>query len=152
MRSSTIDLGVSGIPGEPEVRMADESSRLLAATIGRGDRPHLWVTDGEQEIAVPESAMRLLAVILEQMAEGRAVSVLPVDVELTSQQAAKLLNVSRPFLVSLLEKGEIAYRMVGTHRRVPLVEVLKYRERSLIRRTQALDQLAEDAQEMEMGY
>lgn len=89
---------------------------------------------------------------LAQMAQGNAVSLLPVHQELSTQEAANLLNVSRPFLVSLLEEGQIPFRKVGTHRRVLLRDVLVYREHIDQQRTQALDELTALSQQENMGY
>jgi excisionase family DNA binding protein len=141
------------LPTDSETKLARESSRLLAACIGHGETARLRVIDGDQDIIeVPVSALRMLVDILAQMAEGNAVTIMPVHAELTTQQAADFLNVSRPHLVSLLEQSELPYRKVGTHRRVLFKDLLGYREHSRIASREALDELARQAQDLGMGY
>lgn len=142
----------SQLPTETESRLASESSRLLAACIGHGDAARLRVIDGDQEIEVPVSALKMLVDILAQMAQGNAVSIVPIHAELTTQEAADFLNVSRPFLVALLEGGALPFRKVGTHRRVLFKDLMEYRAKSLVNRKVALDELTKQAQELGMGY
>jgi len=112
------------------------------------------VTDVEQAepIELPAGAVALLMDILEAMAAGRGVTIIPENVELTTVQAAEVLNVSRPFLIKLLEEDKIPYRKVGKHRRIRIEDVMSYKTAIDQEREAALDQLVAEAQEQDMGY
>lgn len=86
------------------------------------------------------------------MAKGKAVSVIPSDAEITTQQAADILNVSRPHVVKLLEDGVIPFHKVGSHRRIKLKDVERYRQNKADEREEHLSELADQAQELNMGY
>ena len=104
------------------------------------------------EVTIPAEAFQLFMRILTHMANGHAVTVMPVQAELTTQQAAELLNVSRPHVVKILDGGAIPFRKVGTHRRVLLVDVLSYKEKAEAGRNQILDELTREAQDLDLGY
>ncbi len=90
--------------------------------------------------------------VLEAMANGRGVTVIADGAELTTVQAADVLNVSRPFLIKLLDENAIPHRKVGKHRRVRMEDVLAYKETIDREREQVLDQLTREAQEQDLGY
>ena len=124
-----------------EARPADQQAirsvqhMLTQATLGSGHRPTLSA-DGAS-IDLPESLFLLLRQLVHILAQGDAVSIVPVHKELTTQQAADILNISRPYLISLLEKGEIEYSRTGKHRRIQFGNLLAYkRKRDQERRAQ----------------
>ena len=141
------------VPSPNDSELARNSSRLLAACIGHGPTARLRVIDGDAEpIEVPVAALRMLVDILANMAEGNAINLVPIHAELTTQQAADFLGVSRPHLVGLVDKGEIPHHKAGTHRRIFFRDLLAYREKRMGKSLEALDALSEQAQELGMGY
>ena len=110
--------------------------------------------DGEPEqlLELPAGAVTLLMEILEEMAAGRSVSLIPENAELTTVEAAEVLHVSRPYLIKLLTAGALPYRKVGKHRRIRLEDVMAFKSRIDRDREAVLDELAADAQANDMGY
>jgi excisionase family DNA binding protein len=142
---------VATLPSEAEAVIAKETSRLLASRLGKGGPMRLRILDDESPrgtVKLPAAAVALLVRILEEMARGNAVTLIPVHAELTTQEAADMLNVSRPSLIQLLEEGKIEYRKVGTHRRVRFEALMKYRRRLDADRIAALEELAAYDQEL----
>src|ERR1700741_3832613 len=132
------------LPSETEAILAKETSRVLASRVLTAEPPRLRLLDDPAKgtIEVPASAVRMLIRILEEMARGNAVTLIPVHAELTTQEAADMLNISRPSLIQLLDAGEIEYRRVGTHRRVRFEALMKYKRRADADRKAALAELA----------
>lgn len=122
---------------------------------GHGPRRLQLKPEGGKEtvtIVLPQDALRGFLEILAQMANGNAVTIVPVHAEFTTQQAADYLNVSRPFLISLLEEKKIPFRTVGSHRRIRFIDLKAYREADDQQRERVLAELAEDAQKNNHGY
>ena len=143
-------------PSLPESSQASESARILAQYLTAEILTvcHLQFDSGgsrKEGVAIPDAAVRLLVKILEELAKGNAVTVSSATTELTTQQAADLLNVSRPFLVQQLKKGLISFRKVGSHRRLHLNDVLQYKQSMDQKRPEALDQVSDLNQKLGGG-
>lgn len=103
-------------------------------------------------IDIPIQAYELLEIALKQIAEGNTISIIEEDKLITTQQAGKILNVSRPHIVKLLENGEIPFQKVGTHRRIKLSDIQKYQNLIKDKRSKILSKLTKQAQELNLGY
>ena len=141
-------------PSPAEIELARASGRALAPLVRRGRGLTVKLTEAKAEptIKLPAAAVQLLLAILEDMASGRAVTLVPHNAELTTQQAADFLNVSRPFLIQLLQQKKLPFRRVGTHRRIRFEDVAAFKEAIDRERREVLDQLAAEAQELGLGY
>jgi len=143
-------------PSEADALLARESSRRLATRkLGRKTSIRIQVLDDGEEaetVSVPASALRLFLHLLTEMAQGNAVTLIPTHAELTTQQAADLLNVSRPYVVKLLDEGRIPSRSVGKYRRVRFDDLMAFKRKDDDARAKVLDQLTTEAQELGMGY
>ena len=103
--------------------------------------------EGEElQIDVPPAVLPLLVALLRELAKGRDVAVTSMDAELTTQQAADLLNVSRPFLIGLLETGDIPFRRTGNRRKITLDDLLAYKRQDRPKRLQAMAELTAESQ------
>lgn len=125
-------------------------SRKVKSSREKSIRINILETD--ELITIPASALTLLYAILQNMAEGKSISIIPSDSEVSTQQAAELLNVSRPHLIKLLEAGEIPFKKVGSHRRILLRELITYDEKQKKDRENQLDFLSKQAQDLNLGY
>ena len=141
---------VPKLPSEAEVILAKETSRVLAARLHAPDPLRVRLLDGPGEgtIKLPASAVQMLVRILEEMARGNAVTLIPVHAELTTQEAADMLNISRPSLIQILDEGKIEYRKVGTHRRVRFEALMAYKRQADADRRAVLAELAAYDQEL----
>jgi len=128
---------------------AEELSRLLGQ-IPKAERARVQL-DGN-DLILPRHALALLRDLLVEMAQGNAVTIVPTHAELTTQEAANLLNVSRPYLVKLLESKAIPFSKTGTHRRIRYQDLIAYRDQQEQDSQSALEELTTQAQELDMGY
>lgn len=141
MATSTLD--PVSLPASQE-----EQVHALHELLRREGRARLVGRGGEPAIELPDAVYELLLRILDGMQQGKAISIVPVMQDLTTQQAATLLGVSRPFFVKLLESGALSFHLTGTHRRVYLKDLLAYKEHRDRERREALDQMAKEAENL----
>jgi len=141
-------------PSGNDMALAQKAGRKLSACRGLDSelRLELKTQDETEEFVVPPSAVRVLLRVLSEMGQGNGVVLTPLKAELTTQQAADLLNVSRPHLVKLLDERVIPGRKVGSHRRVLLEDLLAYKRATEEKRHEALDELVALSQDLKMGY
>ena len=138
-----------GMPGLDERRPSPEEEAgakalqaMLASQVVRSNKAHL--SDGDQTVDLPIALARSLIDLLGHLAAGKVVKVVPIDALLTTQQAADLLNVSRPYLIKLVDEGVLSASKVGRHRRLKAEEVMAYAEEAKKDRDEALAEMARD--------
>lgn len=136
------------VPEPADTELAASALRGFDAALGTEDPVRLRLGDQAVEVEVPRSALAALAQVLDSFAHGEGVTVVPAQAELTSQQAADALHVSRPFLIGMLDAGQIEYRTVGTHRRVKAASLIRYLREDDARRQTAADALAAETREL----
>lgn len=136
-----------------DTEFARISARLLAPSLATANgtiRLRVEAPNAPTEaVAVPAAAFRMLVSILDGMAKGKSVRVIEDDPEVTTGEMAKLLNVSAPYAIKMLDDGKIPSRMVGTHRRARITDVLAYRDEQYKARKEVLDRMA--AMDQELG-
>jgi excisionase family DNA binding protein len=140
------------LPSEEDAKQAVLAAQTINRYLDREEENQpLAVKLGDAAtVPLPASAARLLVDVLTNIGDGNAVLVLPMHREVSTQQAADLLNVSRPYLIGMLERRELPFRQVGTRRRVQLEDVLAYKARQAERRRRVLDELTAQAEDLEL--
>lgn len=136
---------------EPIVASEDEQKELasIERKLGQIGKARL-VGPHNEHMILPDSLYAILVQAARQLSEGNGIAIMPVMQELTTQQAADLINVSRPFIVSLIEGGEIKHHMVGTHRRIYLRDLMAYKHRRDATTRRAIERLGDSAEEMDI--
>ncbi|GAA4305583.1 helix-turn-helix domain-containing protein [Compostibacter hankyongensis] len=144
-------------------RTTREEQRIAKSSIGKlkknsGKLKHtrgfveIKFLQSSESVKIPQKALYLLSVIVNNMAEGKSMVLMPSDTILSTQAAADYLNISRPYLVKLLERGEIPFIKAGTHRRIELNDLLAYQKKLKVNRGKQLDFLTKQAQDLNLGY
>ena len=138
------------LPTPSEAKLAEETSRLLSSRLRSKTPLRLRVVGAleDETVVLPASALKMLVGILDEMGRGNTVRVIPVHAELTTQEAADMLNISRPSLIQMLDEGKIEFRKVGAHRRVRFESVMSYKRKDHAERLAALNELAAYDQEI----
>lgn len=153
---TTVDLTRTLLPDEKAIAAAAASSRQLAAFLtSKLETQRIELVDESQQrevVELPTFALRLLGEILSELALGNAVKVVPIHAELTTQEGADMLNVSRPHLVKLLDNGVLPHTKTGRHRRIKFTDLMAYKEQRDRTSRDAMDELAAQAQALGMGY
>lgn len=141
-------------PSDDEIVLARESGSRVSRMLQRSVELRVQPAGRGQDdsVPIPPAAARLLGEILIQMGRGNTVALLTTQGELTTQQAADILSVSRPYLIKLLEEGKLPFRKVGKHRRILLGDLVALKQKIDNERDSALRRLAEEGQELDMGY
>ena len=151
--------GNASVLSAEEAEQAKVAQRCIMAALDHSRAHRIAVldasgqpADGMPAVEVPPKVLRMFADILGRMSQRQPVRLVPHKYELSTQEAAMVLNVSRPFVVKELETGRIPYRKVGTHRRVLFEDLMVYRDQSRQTSETALDELAREAQKLNLGY
>ena len=147
------------LESKEEVELAKTAQRCIISALDHSRAVNIAIVEdgvetleGSPLLQLPPKILRLFAELLGSLAQGKAVSIVPKELEITTQEAAMFLNVSRPYFVRLLEAGKIPFHKVGTHRRVRFEDVVRYKEERRKVSQEALQQLVDQAQELGMGY
>ena len=140
---------------ENEQEMARVAQRCIMESLDRSKAAEIVLTseDGDlPAVSLPPNSLRLIAQLLGALSEGKAVTVVPAERELSTLEAAHLLNVSRPFLIKQMEAKKLPYKLVGSHRRVTAEDLMAYRQTMQAGQADALRRLADDAAELGLDY
>jgi excisionase family DNA binding protein len=147
------------LDSKEEVALARAAQRCIINALDHSHALSSALVDGRAErlvdtplLRLPPRILRLIADMLGSLAQGKAVAVMPKELDVTTQEAAMFLNVSRPYLVRLLEEGRMPFHKVGTHRRVRFDDLVSYMEERRKVSDEALQQLVDQAQELGLGY
>lgn len=147
------------LDNKEDVELAKAAQRCIVSALDHARAVNIAIIeDGVERIEdspllkLPPKVLRLFADLLGAMAQGKAVAIMPKEMDVTTQEAAMFLQVSRPYLVRLLDEGKMPFHKVGTHRRIRFEDVVAYKEARQASAHRALQELVDQAQELDMGY
>jgi excisionase family DNA binding protein len=150
---------IDRLDSKEDLELAKAAQRCIVSALDHSGAVNIAVVedgverlDGAPLLKLPPKVLRLFADLLGSLAEGKAVAIMPRELDVTTQEAAMFLNVSRPYLVRLLDEGKIPHHKVGTHRRIRFEDVVQYKDERRKRSQDALQELVDQAQGLEMGY
>jgi excisionase family DNA binding protein len=150
---------IDRLENQEDVELAKAAQRCIVSALDHSHAVNIaLVGDGAEAIGdapllkLPPKVLRLFADMLGSLAQGKAVAIVPKELEVTTQEAAAFLNVSRPYVVRLVDEGKIPHHKVGSHRRIRFDDVVAYKEARKKASQQALQELADQAQGHDMGY
>lgn len=147
------------LESKEEVELAKAAQRCIVSALDHSRAVNIAIVEEGVEniddsplLKLPPKVLRLFADLLGSLAQGKAVSIIPKELDLTTQEAAMFLNISRPYFIRLLEEGKMPFHKVGTHRRVRFEDVVKYKDDRRQASQEAIQQLVDQAQELDLGY
>lgn len=154
MSIHTLDL--EALESREDLEMAKTAQRCIIKALDHSNAVSIALLEdgvdrleGAPSLKLPPQVLRLFADMLGNLAQGKAVALVPKDMDITTQQAAQMLNISRPYFIRLLEEKKIPFHMVGSHRRVQLADVLDYKEKRSQKSKAALRTLIEEGQQLD---
>jgi excisionase family DNA binding protein len=150
---------IDRLDSKEDVELAKVAQRCIISALDNSRAVNIAIIDEGAEsiedapqLRLPPKVLRLFADMLGSLAQGKAVAIMPKELDVTTQEAAMFLNVSRPYLVRLLDEGKIPFHKVGTHRRIRFEDVVAYKEARRQSSRKALQELVDQAQELDLGY
>lgn len=154
-----MSVALDRLESKEEVELAKAAQRCIVSALDHSHAVNIAIVEDGMEklddtpvLKLPPKVLRLIADLLGALAQGKAVAIMPKELDVTTQEAAMFLNVSRPYLIGLLETNKIAYHKVGTHRRIRFEDLVQYKEGRKIASDQAIQELVDQAQELGLGY
>ena len=148
----TLIKGTTKQEKEIAINSLSEFQAMFQAISKNKQSIQIKIKESKSFITLPINALLFLEAILKNMAGGKTISLIPSNSEVSSQKAAEMLNVSRPHLIKLLESGKIPFKKVGSHRRILIEDLMNYLNVIKKEREDQLDFLAQQAQELNLGY
>ncbi|UTY57002.1 helix-turn-helix domain-containing protein [Massilia sp. erpn] len=150
---------IDRLDNKEDLELAKAAQRCIVSALDHSRAINIAIVEEGVEriedaplLKLPPQVLRLFSDLLGAMAQGKAVTIVPKELDVTTQEAAMFLNVSRPYLIRLLDEGKIAFHKVGTHRRIRFEDVVEYKETRRKSAQSALQALVDQAQELDMGY